>query len=379
MTDISTTWSQSSSTSQTIDEDIKGNSNNSHNNEQKLLMEEIAAIPVQLFESVHDNKDEGEGKKNKKKEKKEKEPAVPLYKIFRFATPLELFLIIISSILSAGIGAMQPVSTIIFGNFIGTAGSVVLGGDLSTLVSSTHNLILIFVYMGTAVIAGAYITNSLWIIIGERQARRIRSRYVHAIMRQEMGWFDKAEDGSLNTRLAADTQLIQDGISEKFGLLVMCIGQFVAGIIVAFIEGWRIALVLLAVIPLMAGVGGALGYLITKYTNKTQDAYAHAGSVAEQVFSGIRTVYSFSLQKRYGDIYEKKLDAAMKSGIIRGQILGLGFGIFMFILFSTFGLSFWYGTKLTREGTMSGNDVLIAFIGKFVILFFVDVGSLKIN
>jgi ATP-binding cassette subfamily B (MDR/TAP) protein 1 len=56
-----------------------------------------------------------------------------------------------------------------------------------------------------------------------------------------MGWFDKAEEGSLTTRLAADTQLIQDGISEKFGLLIQCAGQFIAGFIVAFIKGWNLA------------------------------------------------------------------------------------------------------------------------------------------
>lgn len=31
-----------------------------------------------------------------------------------------------------------------------------------------------------------------------------------------MGWFDKAEEGSLTTRLAADTQLIQDGYASWY-------------------------------------------------------------------------------------------------------------------------------------------------------------------
>ncbi|KAL7325570.1 hypothetical protein PS15p_208029 [Mucor circinelloides] len=119
--------------------------------------------------------------------------------------------------------------------------------------------------------------------------------------------------------------------------------------------------VMLATLPLMAGAGGAMGYYITKYTLKAQDSYADAGSVAEQVFAGIRTVYSFSLQKRFADLYESRLDKAMKTGIKRGQILGFGFGSFMFILFATYGLSFWYGSKLTRDGLMAGEDVLVVF------------------
>jgi ATP-binding cassette subfamily B (MDR/TAP) protein 1 len=75
--------------------------------------------------------------------------------------------------------------------------------------------------------------------------------YVHSILRQDMTWFDRADDGSLTTRLAADTNIIQDGISEKFGILIQCLSQFLSGFIIAFVRGWRLALVLLAALPLM--------------------------------------------------------------------------------------------------------------------------------
>ncbi|EPB81738.1 hypothetical protein HMPREF1544_11524 [Mucor circinelloides 1006PhL] len=355
--------SRSSSTSQTMHTEKRNSNNSTHtppsHTDEKLLMEEIAAIPVQQIESTHDEVDDD--KKKKKKEKKEKQPAVPIYKLFRFATKIELLMIFCACIISAGIGAMQPVSIIIFGQFMGTIGIAMATKNYEQLAIDSHPLILTFVYMGTGVLVGAYITNCFWVLTGENQVRRIRSLYVHAILRQEMGWFDKAEEGSLTTRLATDTQLIQDGISEKFGLLVMCIGQFVTGFVVAFVKGWRLAVVMLATLPLMAGAGGAMGYYITKYTLKAQDSYADAGSVAEQVFAGIRTVYSFSLQKRFADLYESRLDKAMKTGIKRGQILGFGFGSFMFILFATYGLSFWYGSKLTRDGLMAGEDVLVVF------------------
>jgi ATP-binding cassette subfamily B (MDR/TAP) protein 1 len=60
-----------------------------------------------------------------------------------------------------------------------------------------------------------------------------------------MGWFDKAEDGSLNTRLQSDSQLIQDGISEKFGLFIAAIAQFLSGFIISFVKGPKMAAVML--------------------------------------------------------------------------------------------------------------------------------------
>ncbi|KAG1121128.1 hypothetical protein G6F42_012614 [Rhizopus arrhizus] len=293
------------------------------------------------------------------KKSKEKESAVPIYRLFRFATILEMVMILCACVLSAGVGAVQPISIIVFGRFMGTLSASLATQDWETLAREAQPLILTFVYMATGVLFGAYITNCLWVLTGKNQVRRIRSLYVHAVLRQEMGWFDKAEEGSLTTRLAAGTQLIQDGISEKFGYLVMCIGQFIAGFIISFVKGWRLAVVMLATIPLMAAVGGAIDYFITKYTLRAQDSYAYAGSVAEQVFAGIRTVYSYSLQKRFADLYEIRLEKAMQDGIKRGKALGIGFGLFMFILFGTYGLSFWYGSKLTRDGVMTGEDVLV--------------------
>ncbi|KAI7874833.1 ABC transporter protein [Lichtheimia hyalospora FSU 10163] len=249
--------------------------------------------------------------------------------------------------------------------FLGSFQSA-LSVEGASFTDVTYDLILIFVYMGTATLIAAYIAQSTLIMTGESQARRIRELYVHSILRQDMGWFDKAEEGSLTTRLAADTQLIQDGISEKFGIFLQSLGAFITGFIVAFVKGWRLAVVILATMPVLAAVGGAIGYFITKFTLRVQDSYAGAGTIAEQVFSGIRTVYSFSLQERFDKMYAEKLVAARKVGVQRGLALGLGFAVFLFVLFATYGLAFWYGGKLVSESMMTGDLVLVVFFAEVI-------------
>lgn len=213
--------SRSSRTSQTIDTEKQHGSDSTHptplqrKNDEKLLIREIEAMPIQQVESAD----------TANKKSKEKESAVPIYRLFRFATILEMVMILCACVLSAGVGAVQPISIIVFGRFMGTLSASLVTQDWETLAREAQPLILTFVYMATGVLFGAYITNCLWVLTGKNQVRRIRSLYVHAVLRQEMGWFDKAEEGSLTTRLAAGTQLIQDGISEKFGYLVMCIGR----------------------------------------------------------------------------------------------------------------------------------------------------------
>ncbi|KAJ3070270.1 ATP-binding cassette, sub-B (MDR TAP), member 4 [Podochytrium sp. JEL0797] len=184
--------------------------------------------------------------------------------------------------------------------------------------------------------------------------------------------FDMAEEGSLTTRLAQDTSLIQDGISEKFGLCIQSVAQFLTGFIISFVKGPTLALVLLAAVPLMAGVGIVMFGALTKLTSRGQDAYAEAGAVAEQVISGIRTVYSFSLQSRFAEKYDKKLDKAEQADKLAGMTRGIGFGSFMLVMFCTYGLAFWYGSRLVLQGKMPGQDVLVTFfslmMGSFALM-----------
>ncbi|KAL0079202.1 P-loop containing nucleoside triphosphate hydrolase protein [Phycomyces blakesleeanus] len=279
--------------------------------------------------------------------------------MFRYASALDKFMIFIACICSFIVGLMQPLTIVVLGLFLKKLQNS--KDDDASILDVTLGMILNFVYIGIAALVVSYTSNALWVLSGENQARRIRQMYVHAILRQDMAWFDKAGDGSLNTRLAVDTQMIQDGISEKFGLLVSAIAQFVIGFIVAFAVGWKLAIIMLATMPLMGGVGGLMGYYTTRYTLKSQTAYAEAGSIAEQVFSGIRTVYAFSLQNRFSDLYNIKLKNAKEIGVRRGIIFGVGMGVFMFLLFATYGLAFWYGAKLVMSGEMIGPMVMVVF------------------
>ncbi|KAI8149545.1 P-loop containing nucleoside triphosphate hydrolase protein [Fennellomyces sp. T-0311] len=296
--------------------------------------------------------------KNSKKNKKSKR-TVPMHKLFRFATGWDKFMITIAIICSVLVGLLQPMSIVFFGLFVNRVMEAFDEGKSAS--EATQPIVIIFVILGTVILVLAYISNSLWVLTGENQTRRIRQLYIHSILRQDMGWFDQSEEGSLTTRLAADSQYIQDGISEKFGAMIRGISAFVLGFIMAFGLGWNLAVIVLAVLPVLGGVGGAMGYFITKSTLKVQDAYADAGTVAEQVFAGIRTVYAFTLQNRFSKIYEEKLVKARQAGVRRGYIMGFGIGGFLFVLFCIYAIAFWYGGVLATNETLESWKIMVSF------------------
>ncbi|KAJ1550696.1 ATP-binding cassette, sub-B (MDR TAP), member 4, partial [Nowakowskiella sp. JEL0078] len=219
-----------------------------------------------------------------------------------------------------------------------------------------------FIYFGIAIFAAGYFSQLFWVLTGENQTRKIRQKYVHAILRQDQSWFDKAEDGSLATRLAQDTQLIQDGISEKAGLSVQSVTGFIVALIVAFVKGWKLALVLLAALPVLGVIGVVMIFIINKYIKEGQDSYADAGAIVEQAISGIRTVYAFSLQTRFQEKYQTELEKAYNSDLKKGKALATGFGLFMVTLFSTYGLAFYYGSRLVLWGDSTPGEVLVVFM-----------------
>ncbi|KAJ3248678.1 ATP-binding cassette, sub-B (MDR TAP), member 4 [Chytriomyces hyalinus] len=308
------------------------------------------------------NQNDGNNKKGKR-EKKPKEPAVSILGLFRFADGADKTMIGFALIFSIGIGALIPCAILILGDILGGSAALTMGSASGQPIdpSPLYPTILNFVYFGISMLIAGYASQALWVLSGENQSRRIREGYMGALLRQDMSWFDLAEEGSLTTRLAQDTQLIQEGISEKFGLVIQNVAQFCTGFVIAFVKGPTLALVLLAAIPLMAGVGVVMFSLLAKQTQAGQDAYAEAGAVAEQVISGIRTIYSFSLQSRFIAKYDKKLEKAERADKYGGITRGVGFGSFMLVMFFTYGLAFWYGSKLVQQGKMPGQDVLVTF------------------
>lgn len=111
-------------------------------------------------------------------------------------------------------------------------------------------------------------------------------------------------------------------ISERFGAMLRAFASFIIGILMALGMAWRLALVLIATMVPLALVTWFSGRVVSKATQDVQDSSAQASGIAEQVFAGICTVYSFSLQGRFSRLYDEKLVNARKDGERRALIAG---------------------------------------------------------
>ncbi|KAL1914597.1 uncharacterized protein VTP21DRAFT_8128 [Calcarisporiella thermophila] len=211
-----------------------------------------------------------------------------------------------------------------------------------------------------SVIFSSYLLNCFWSLAGENQTKRIRELYFHSILHQDQGWFDLNQSESFNTRLTADTLLIQDGLSEKAGFLVKDISYALCCFTLAFYYGWRQSIVLLVIVPITIFSGIAFAYVLKGQIEKIQNAYSNAGTLVEQCISGIRTITAFSMQHHFIDLYNSFLNVAYRAGVQNAMRTGIFLGLVDFFELSAYSFGFWYGARLISQGVMTRTAVLQA-------------------
>ena len=82
-------------------------------------------------------------------------------------------------------------------------------------------------------------------IAANRQIHKCRVTFFKKILRQDVGYFDLNSASELNNRLFGDVKKISNGIGDKLGIANQAFFQFIGGLIIGFIYGWKMALVVL--------------------------------------------------------------------------------------------------------------------------------------
>ncbi|KAJ2078205.1 hypothetical protein H4R24_004634 [Coemansia sp. RSA 988] len=333
---------------------------------------ETDKVPAPADGEQEKKKKQGFFSKYKKGPVKEKTPAVSILQLYRFADRLDKALLTIGMVAACATGVTMPLMTVVFSDLTGEFLSFNFTGGMESeanrqkLDSETRKYCWYFLGLGLATWAVAMLQKLLWGIASERIGKRVRETFYESILRQEIGWFDGLSTGELTTRISGDVNLVQEGIGEKFSFVVQYVTTFVAGVILAFAKGWRLTLVVLAVLPVIAGSASVMGILLAENTSGGQDAYAAAGSVADEVLGSIKTVMAFGGEQREEKRFKEKVELARAAGQRKAWVMGGSMGFIMFSVYSVYALGFWYGGKLVREGRMDAAEVLNAFFALII-------------
>ncbi|MCO5613549.1 hypothetical protein L7F22_067826 [Adiantum nelumboides] len=199
-------------------------------------------------------------------------------------------------------------------------------------------------------------------IVGEHLTMRVREMMFSAILKNEIGWFDKNNSSLLAGRLASDGTLVKAAIADRIAILLQNCGLIMTAFSLAFWQEWRIALVVVAAYPALVGSHMSEILFLKGFGGDLSRAYSRSNMVAGEAVSNIRTIAAFCAEDKVVGLFGRELEAPQKKAFVRGQIAGIGYGVAQFCMYSTYGLGLWYASTLIQKGLVDFGAVMKCFM-----------------
>jgi ATP-binding cassette, subfamily B (MDR/TAP), member 1 len=190
---------------------------------------------------------------------------------------------------------------------------------------------LYFVYLAIAQFFATYGATVGFIYTGEHITRKIREHYLEALLRQDQAYFENLGVGECTTRMTADSDRIQNGISEKVGLTITGMSTFIGAFVIGLALCWKLMLILTWSVFVSVFIMVVGSRLTRQHNRKFIEASAKGSTVVEESIRSIRNIVAMGAQKKIVDLYENYLkDASVWGRRLKLQsaaTLGLAVGI----------------------------------------------------
>ena len=220
-------------------------------------------------------------------------------------------------------------------------------------------LVLIALLVAQSIIQYYHTFQAGW--LGQHIIRDIRIKLYRHIQSLQLKFFDNTPIGRLVTRNVSDIETLAEVFSQ--GIAAMAGDILLLFVIFGFMlyEDWRLALVSLALLPLLLLATYVFKEKIKVSFNEVRNAVANLNTFVQEHITGMNVVQIFSAEKRefekFKEINREHRRANMKSVLY----YSVYFPVAEIIQAGAIGLIIWYGAgAVLREEFQLG--VLIAFI-----------------
>ncbi|CAF1604116.1 unnamed protein product, partial [Didymodactylos carnosus] len=183
-----------------------------------------------------------------------------------------------------------------------------------------------------------------------------------------ISYYDIHKANELSSKLSSNIDKIQNGIGYQLSPIPMMIAMTSGGVLLAFITNWRLTLVLLIPSPFLAVAWILFREFTVRITINELNSYSKSNSVAQEVFSSIRTVFAYNASQYEQTRYSKYLDSAKNANIKKGITFGCYMGGYSMMLFFSYAIglyaSYWLLISL-NDSVKIDKDT---FIGDIIIV-----------
>ncbi len=227
--------------------------------------------------------------------------------------------------------------------------------------------VLIFFGLVVALAVGTF-TRYYWVTwLGERVVADIRDRVFKHLIELHPGFFDQNRSLEIQSRLTADTTLLQSVIGSSVSVALRNMIMMTGGIIWLFITNLKLSLIVLLSVPLVVTPILVFGRRVRGLSRRSQDRVADVGAYVGEVLGQIKTVQAYNHQdadkQRFAKHVENAFDIAKQRIVQRALLIA----VVIILVLGAVGLMLWIGGMDVIEGNISGGE-LAAFVFYSVIV-----------
>ncbi|EUC27567.1 hypothetical protein COCCADRAFT_111360 [Bipolaris zeicola 26-R-13] len=292
--------------------------------------------------------------------------------LFRYASKRDTIIVAFCSMCAVATGALRPFLMQATGSVAGIFRKYHIGqASEAQFLQEVAQTARFCLYLGIIMFVTSYCSNSGFVYTGQSISDKIRRKYFHSILHQDMEYFEQIGTGEVSMRTIESTETIQSAISERVPQAITRIALLATICILGLMRNWKLSLILLSgLVPTAIAVATARAF-IKQLEKQAARRSEEAASFVQEVFANIQNAMAFCTQEkfvhcfnvRFGrDITKASFHAIWAFGISRALNTTLSFLIIA--------LGFWQGNKYIASGQATVADVVT-----IVLLFSIGVRS----
>ena len=197
--------------------------------------------------------------------------------------------------------------------------------------------------------------------IGERVSNDVRLAVFNHLLTLHPHYFEVNRSGEINARLTTDTTLLQSIFGFSISMALSSVLLFFGGLTMMIITNLKLALIVLASVPIILLPMAIYGRRLRSLSRKSQDTVADIGTYAGEIVQNIKVVQSFTREPEESQAFSAEVEKAFtvaKKRIMQSSLL---IAAAMILVFTGLGSMIWAGAKDVAQGEITAGE-LAAFV-----------------
>ena len=234
---------------------------------------------------------------------------------------------------------------------------VLAGGNMGMLNFICVSIVIVFAFRGFFYYWQSYLVS----YIGQRVVADVRAVMFRKFQRMPMAYFDKHQTGETMSYVTNDVAAVQSALVDNLIELFTEAAILIGSIILMLYIDWKLTLLTLITVPMVAYAMKILGRKIKKAGTLIQEKMADITSLLQESVSSIRIVKSFVREdyeiKRFGVENELNFQASMRNAKLTSRLTPT----VEFLAALGVTLIVWFGGYEVIHGIMTAGS-LVAFL-----------------